>query len=44
MTVCKNQIETGKVARETSEGKGKIKSNKSIDLKGPVVTQLIISI
>ena len=41
---CKNQIESGRVARETSEGKDKIKSNKSTDLKGPAVTQLIMSI
>ena len=41
---CKNQIETGRVTRETSEGKDKIESNKSTDLKGPSVTQLIMSI
>ena len=41
---CKNQIETGRVARETSEGKDKIESDKSPDLKGPAVTQLIMSI
>ena len=29
---------------ETSEGKDKIKSNKNTDLKGPTVTQLIMSI
>ena len=41
---CKNQIKTGRVARETSKGKDKIESNKSTDLKGPEVTQLIMSI
>ena len=40
----KNQIESGRVARETSEGEDKIKSNNSPDLKGLVVTQLIMSI
>ena len=41
---CKNQIETDRVARETSEGKDKIKSNKGTYLKGPSVTQLIMSL
>ena len=41
----KNQIKTGRVARETSEGKDKkSKAIKNADLKGPAITQLIMSI